>query len=340
MTPSPPLAFAFAGFRHPHVFSLVERIRQTPGATLVAAWEEDEAARALAREKGVDCPFVESLQDLLNLPIQVLVVGEVYARREAVIIAALKKGIHVLSDKPFCTSLDGWSQIDCLCSKSKNIPGPKLGCMFDLGTCPPMATASRLVKEGTLGELLSIQFNGMHPLNYHKGRPDWYFQEGMHGGTINDLACHAFDFLPRLCGCPVDNFTYVKTFNQHFPECPHFQNVAHIAFGMECGTQVTGDVSYTAPRGSAFALPSYWRFTVPGTKGWMELSYAGKEVLPALEDDPAPRAIPLDPQGEDYFDGFLKEIQGQESDFSTERLLKTAWWCLRAQAHADHTPDI
>ncbi|MGN0867154.1 MAG: Gfo/Idh/MocA family protein [Oligosphaeraceae bacterium] len=339
MTPCPPLAFAFAGFRHVHVFSLVERIRQTPGATILAAWEEDEDARNQAKAKGVDCPFVDTLEELLALPIQVLVVGEVYARREAIIIAALERGIHVLSDKPFCTSLEGWKRINFLCNKSRKVPRPKLGCMFDLGTCPPMATASRLAREGALGEILSVQFNGMHPLNYHKGRPDWYFQEGMHGGTVNDLACHAFDFLPRLCGCPVDSFTYVRDVNRYFPECPHFKNVAKLAFEMKCGARVTGDVSYTAPRGCAFSLPSYWRFTVAGTKGWMEFSYAGKEVLLALEDDPAPRAIPLDPQGEDYFDGFLKEIQGQESEFSTQSLLKTAWWSLCAQSHADDMPD-
>lgn len=332
MIPCPPLSFAFAGFRHPHVFSLVERIRQTPGATMVATWEEDAAARDLAREKGVACPFVDTLEELLALPVQVLVVGEAYGRRESVILAALRRGIHVLSDKPFCTTLAALEEMEALCQAPNS---PRLGCMFDLGTTPGMTTAERLVREGTLGDLLAIQFNGMHPLNYRQGRPDWYFQPGMHGGTINDLASHAFDYLPRLCQSPIRKLLFAQAANRHFPECPHFQNVAQLALEMESGAVVTGDVSYATPRGSAFTLPSYWRFTVTGTRGWMEFTYQGTELYLAVGDEASPRTIPLDPPAEDYFDGFLKEIQGQESAFPTRRHFQTARWCLEAQALAE-----
>jgi len=27
-------------------------------------------------------------------------------------------------------------------------------------------------------------------------RPAWYFEPGMHGGTLNDIAIHALDFIP------------------------------------------------------------------------------------------------------------------------------------------------
>ncbi len=322
------LKFAFAGFRHGHVFALLERIRATAGMEIVGACEPDDAARAVAQEHGVVCeyPTVEAL--LSKSGCDVVVVGEAYGRREAVVLQALRAGKHVLSDKPFCTTQAGLEAIQAECAK----PGaPRLGCMFDLGTTPAMTTARAVVADGRLGTLQSIQFNGMHPLNYRNGRPDWYFEPGMHGGTINDLASHAFDFLPRLANSPIEKILFASARNVAFPECPDFQNVAQVSFLMKNGVVVSGDVSYTAPKISAFSLPSYWRFTVTGTQGWMEFAYGKDTVLLANPTDAEPQAVPLASAIPDYFDGFLAELQGRPTEFTTQRHLTTAEWCLKAQ---------
>ncbi len=323
------LKFAFAGFRHPHAFTLLERVRSTPGAQIVGAWEPDEATQTVAREHGVECeyPTLESL--LHDSGCDVVIVGDTYGRREGEILQALRAGKHVLSDKPCCTTQEGLAAIRAECSRPD---APCLGCMFDLGTAPAMATAQNLVAQGHLGDLLSIQFNGMHPLNYHDGRPDWYFDPGLHGGTVNDLASHAFDYLPRLAGSPVEKILFASSRNVGFPQCPRFQNVAQLAFQLKNDAIVSGDVSYTAPKAAAFTLPSYWRFTVTGTKGWMEFAYGSDTVLLATSQDKAPRGTPLVPPPRDYFDGFLDAIAGRPSEFTTQRHLATAYWGIAAQA--------
>lgn len=322
------LKFAFAGFRHPHAFALLERVRATPGAQIVGAWEPDEASRIAAKARGMacECPSLEAL--LFDTGCDVVVVGDAYGRREAEVLQALRAGKHVLSDKPFCTTQEGLDAIRTECARPH---APCLGCMFDLGTTPAMTTARSLVAQGQLGELQSIQFNGMHPLNYHDGRPDWYFEAGLHGGTLNDLASHAFDYLPRLANSPVAKILFAHADNVGFPQCPHFQNVAQVVFQLEDGAVVSGDVSYTAPKGTAFTLPSYWRFVVTGTRGWMEFAYGSSDLLLATAQDKSPQKIPLDPPAKDYFDGFLDAIAGRPTEFSTQRHLTTAAWCLKAQ---------
>lgn len=323
--------FAFAGFRHGHVISLLNRIRETPSARIAGVWEEEAAARDNARANGLECNYGTLEELLAKSGCDAVVVGDAYGRREAIVLAALKAGRHVLSDKPYCTTRAGLEAIAACCENG----GPRLGCMFDLGTTPAMLTARQVVREGRLGELISVQFNGMHPLNYGKGRPEWYFQKGMHGGTINDLASHAFDYLPRLAGSPVAEILFARAVNTAFPECPSFQNSAQLAFRLANGAVVTGDVSYTAPKGCAFSLPSYWRFTVTGTLGWMEFSYASPNVLLALENDAEPIIVPPAPALPDYFDGFLAEVAGQPTEFTTARHLETARWCLAAQEAAE-----
>ena len=323
------LKFAFAGFRHPHTFTLLERVRTTPGAQIVGAWEPDEASRIAAEARGIACEFPTLEALLCDSGCDVVVIGDAYGRRETEVLQALRAGKHILSDKPFCTTQEGLDVIRAECTRPN---APCLGCMFDLGTAPAMATARALVAQGRLGELLSIQFNGMHPLNYHDGRPDWYFEVGLHGGTLNDLASHAFDYLPRLANSPVEKILFANACNVGFPQCQHFQNVAQVVFQLENGVVVSGDVSYTAPKGAAFTLPSYWRFTVTGTKGWMEFAYGSNAVLLATSQDKAPQAIPLGAPTKDYFDGFLDAIAGRPTEFTTQRHLTTASWCIKAQA--------
>ena len=52
-----------------------------------------------------------------------------------------------------------------------------------------------IILSGELGEVASIHIDGQHPLN-PSVRPGWYFEPGKHGGTINDIGIHAFDFVP------------------------------------------------------------------------------------------------------------------------------------------------
>ena len=59
------IGVAFIGFRHPHIFSLYEKLQHTDCIAVCGAFEENEAAKKDAMQKGVVFPY-ERMEDLLS----------------------------------------------------------------------------------------------------------------------------------------------------------------------------------------------------------------------------------------------------------------------------------
>ena len=320
------LNFGFAGFRHGHVFSLYERVKNAEGTCIAGAFEENEPARKAAEEQGVVFNYASYEAMLSDSSIDVIAVGGAYGDRAEVVKQAIRAGKHVISDKPFCISLEDLNEITSLLEKH-NV---KLGCMFDLRTCPNLHTAAKLISEGAIGEINGVQFNGMHPLNYGT-RPGWYFEPGMHGGTINDIAIHLFDLLPTLTGHKVSQLLYARSGNINFPEEPHFSNAGALMLELDNGACVNGDVSYFA---ASFAAPSYWRFTIGGTKGMIEFNYGTPGVL-LMQHGCDNQTVEPVPAEKDYFDAFLSDLAGAPVSPDTKEILQTARYALQMQKMAD-----
>ena len=321
------LNFGFCGFRHGHVFSLYERVKSSAETAVVSAFEADEAARKAAEDQGVIFNCSTYADMLADKNIDVIAFGGAYGDRAAAVKQAIAAGKHVLSDKPFCISLADLDEITELLKKHKVV----LGCMFDLRTNPNLYTAAKLIKEGAIGEVNGVQFNGMHPLNYGT-RPSWYFEKGMHGGTINDIAIHLFDLLPSLTGHKVQKIISAFGGNVNFPEVPYFSNAGALMLTLDNGACVNGDVSYFAP---SFAAPSYWRFTIGGSKGMIEFNYSTPGVL-LMQHGCENRTVEPENAHSDYFDAFLSEVGGKKSSPCMEEILQTARWALLAQQVANN----
>src|SRR5262245_42224618 len=100
------LKVAFIGFRHGHIFSLYDHLQKHPGFTIVAACEEHAPTREqLLEQKRVDITHRRYSTMLDEVDCDVVAVGDYYSIRGQRILEALKRGKHILSDKPICTSL-------------------------------------------------------------------------------------------------------------------------------------------------------------------------------------------------------------------------------------------
>lgn len=317
------MKMVFAGFRHPHIFSLYRR------AEAIGACEPDPAARAAAEAQGVK--FTHSTyEELMKTPgVEAVAVGDCYARRGEIIKTALQKGLHVIGDKPLCTSLCELNQIEDIACKTHL----KIGCMFDLRTTPNVLKARELIRDGAVGEIESIQFNGQHPLNYGS-RAGWYFEPGMHGGIINDLAIHAFDLIPFMTGQEIVEAAAARVYHIHLPEAPNFQNGGQLMLILENGAGVSGDVSYTAPSHIQYVPDSYWRFTVSGSKGMLEFNYRTPEIVLMKSGEKQPEIIATKiVEISDYFDDFLNGL-------STARVLRASRQALLTQQAAEQRTRI
>jgi predicted dehydrogenase len=167
------LKVAFMGFRHGHIFAVHNLCRERDDVEIVAACEEHlPTFKKVKAEGNVALAYSDYMAMLEELPSDIVAVGEAYGRRGKVIIEALKRGKHVIGDKPICTSLKECEEIVKL-AKAKNL---KIGCQLDMRYVGTMAAIRELIQAGEAGEVCAISFGGQHPLSYGT-RAEWYFEE-------------------------------------------------------------------------------------------------------------------------------------------------------------------
>lgn len=323
---------AFAGFRHGHINALYKLAEENPNVEIVAAYEENADARAAAEaELGVRFTH-DSYEDMLKEEdIDVIAIGDYYSIRGSLAIKALKAGKHVYSDKPLCTSLDELDEIEKL-AKEKDL---KVGCMLDMRYNKNVQPVRNFIKEGKLGEVHAIFFSGQHPLMYGT-RPGWYFEEGKHGGTINDIAIHGIDFVEYVTGLSMKDVIAARCWNAFATEVPSFKDCAQFMVELDNGAGLMADVSYAAPNSSGYTLPFYWRFTIWGTKGVMEFKVGSDDILVALDGKPGTETIEVpDVDTGDCLSVFLDELEGKDTDIDTESVIKATRDTLTIQEFAD-----
>lgn len=326
-----PLRIAFAGFRHPHILALHRAARSGSDFSVTAACEEHEPTRKELADKVVFTH--DTLAGMLDCGmIDVVAIGDVYARRGAIAKAALERGLHVISDKPLCTSLKELEEIERLATEKRLA----VGCQLDLGENAAMLALRRVITDGRIGEPLTLTFAAQHPLRLGQ-RAGWYFEPGLHGGTINDIGVHAFDLATWLTGQPWSRLLSAREWNAKAAAHPHFKDSAQVHGVLENGVGFFGDFSYLAPDRAGYSLPHYWRVTVHGTRGVAETFYDATCVQVCADEDESMSEVPVgEAEPDRYLGDFVAELSGRprEGGLTTTRVLAAARLALEIQAAA------
>lgn len=317
----------FYGFRHTHIDVLYRRAREADFVDKIYCIEEDTSAREAAAERlGITFEQKSYPEMLCDKSIDAVAIGGKYGERGKAVIAALKAGKHIISDKPLCTSLCELSEIRKL-SEEKNL---KIGCMLDLRYMPSAIAAKEIISKGILGQVRNISFDGQHYIDYAR-RPAWYFEEGMHGGTVNDLAIHGIDLVRQLTGLEFSKTDFVRTRNAYAVHNKAFRDCALFAARLGNGAEVMADTSYSAPA-QAFSLPTYWQFRMWFEKGMMSFSINDNNVY-LYEDGKEEQVIPGILPENNWLSDFALEISADTRSF-TEGVLASTETALKIQAQA------
>ena len=327
------LRLAFVGFRHGHILDLYKRACESDEIEVVAACEEDPAARAKVTADGAaTITHGEYARMLDEVDCDAVAVGDYYAARGGRILEALRRGKHVLTDKPPCIRLDELDRIEAALREK----GLKLGCMFDTRDLAPFLGLRDLLRGGLIGEVHAIVIGGQHPL-LRGTRPGWYFEEGKHGGTINDIAIHIFDFIPWLTGLELSTVEAARCWTA-FADGSAMRDGAQFMITLSNGAGLMGEVSYFMPDSLGYTNPLYWRTTIFGRKGILEASYNGGSISVALNGQKEMESRPLpkgDPGG--YLRSFLADVRGEArpDEMNTRGVLRAARIALTVQRAAD-----
>ena len=325
------LKAAVVGFQHMHMFDIHAQLNKRGDVEVVAVCEEDlQTRKRLETAGGISVTHTEFRQMLETVDFELLVVGAVFARRGALIRAALEAGKHVLSDKPICTDLEELAGITKLADGNSLVVGAAL----ELRDSGAFILTSDLVQSGVIGDLRTVNFSGQHPL-LPASRPEWYFQGGNHGGTINDLAIHAVDILQRITATGFVEVVAARSWNAGLSAHPGFRNAAQVMMILDGGCGVTGDLSYISPDGFRYSLPQYWRFNFWGDRGMIECGLNLPKVRLYRSDSEAVEEIepPPDRNG-GYLDDVLTAIR-KGTSCPNDSLFAATEVCLKAQAAAD-----
>jgi predicted dehydrogenase len=328
------IRFAFAGFRHGHILDLLTGVEERADTEVVACCEEDAAAREeLAARGRVKITHVDFATMLREVECDVVAIGDYYAKRGMLVLAALRAGKHVLSDKPLCTTLAEQDEIERLAAER----GLVVGLQLDSRGYAAMRKLREIIRSGEIGEVATIRIAGQHPLLLGT-RPGWYFEPGKHGGTINDIGIHAFDFVPWLTGLAWREITAARCWNAKAQESPHFQDCAQFMAVLDNGAGVLADFSYLAPDALGYTLPHYWHLLVHGTCGLAETNLFAKEVTVIKDGSTAPELRPAkENRLRGYLEDFLQELRGNvvAADLTSAACLQASRLALQTQLLAD-----
>ena len=325
------MKIAFAGFRHDHILSLYRLASAHPALEITAAAETDSATRSRLADSGKAVITHDNIETMLDtVDCDIVAIGDYYGNRGKVAIAALKRGKHIISDKPLCTSQEELEEIKRLAAE-KNLC---IGCMFTMRDSAMLAAVREFITSGKLGSVMQIHISAQHPLLFGT-RPEWYFKDGMHGGTINDIGCHAFDILPYLTGLQIKAVTAARTWqaqNTGSNFCDAGQFMLELANG--CG--VMCDVSYSAPASQGYTHPCYWRFNIWGGNGMMEFKASDENCKLYLNGSDHEELLPLKADfSSSYLDMFLQEIAGEPTQFASADVLEASYWSILTQKIAE-----
>jgi hypothetical protein len=126
--------------------------------------------------------------------------------------------------------------------------------------------------------------------------------------------------------------------NGRLKEHPHFEDGALAMLTLANGCGVMADLSYFSPDAAGYAMPTYWRTTVAGSKGTVEVGTNLDKAILWPDDDRGTQELPLinaRPGG--YLDDFLADIAGEpaQDGLSTPRVIHSARVSLLAQQAAN-----
>ena len=254
------MKFAFVGFEHIHVLDFYDYAERNSEHEIVGTYLSDyelahsnNRAGEWVKSKGIKRTH-DSYEEMLEKSgADIVCVASSFAKRGELIIKALRAGKHVLTDKPVCTKLSELEEIERLIKEK----GLKLGCMLTMRYMGKVAAIRDIIKSGTLGQIHTICFGIQHPLLCDR-REEWYFEGGMHGGVIADIAVHGIDIVKFATGLKLEKVLAARCWQAYAPKDSEFEDCAQFMLELTGGAGLLGDVSYSTPDGIGYAYPTRW----------------------------------------------------------------------------------
>jgi predicted dehydrogenase len=294
------IRFGLAGLRHPHLEILLQEVARRPDDVRLVALAEDEPGlrEEYRRRLGVTA-YADYQEMLARESLDAAGVVAVNGVRGGIVADCLDAGLHVVADKPLCTTLADLDRIEAAWRRS----GRLLSLLLDKRFYAPTLALRDLLTAGELGEPVLAWASGPHRLR-RATRPEWMFRRATYGGILNDLCIHDVDLLLWLTGARAGTVQGLAG-NRAHPDLPEFQDHGQVLLRTEGGLLATIEAHWLSPEAAPYH--GDYRLVLTGTEGTAEARWAHGELHLATHRRP-PALVPLPPAGSvagDFFDAIM-----------------------------------
>jgi len=252
-----------------------------------------------------------------------VVVGETGERAEQ-LAALAERGIHICSEKPLTTTLDGLAKVRAAVAKGK----VELTMLLTMRHQAKYVKMRELIAAGAIGTPALVTSQKSYRLGE---RPDWQKSRERFGGTIPFIAVHALDLMQWV---PQLKVTHVAAFHANVctPEFGESEDAASVLVRFENGASGTARLDYLLPE--TFPTHGDDRFRIIGGDGVLEVRQESPDVL-LTTSTRATHAIDPGPDG-NLFADFLRSLkQKRPSRMPTADALAMTELVLRTREAAD-----
>ncbi len=201
-------------------------------------------------------------------------------------IKALKAGHHVLCEKPMALSVPDCSAMVNAAEKANK----RLFIVKQNRFNPPVEAVKKLIDDGKLGKIYSIQLNCFWNRNEDYYKNSWKGTKGLDGGTLFTQFSHFIDLLYWFVG-DVD-WVSAQTGNFHHQGMIEFEDTGMVILKFINGA--IGTINYTV---NAYKKNMEGSLTIFAEKGTVKIGgqYLNELEYQSLEGDPISNLPPGNP---------------------------------------------
>ena len=202
------IGLGFMGSTHWRIYEALPGVKVTALADVDPAKRRGDVSKVVGNIGGGDnsapldmtgvAVYEDALELIAQADVDMVDICVPTPKHKEYILAALKAGRHVFSEKPLCRTRDEIAAIrDAVKAAGK---------FFNVGMCvrawPEYDSAKNILASGKLGKVRSALFRRLSPSVDGNAWRNWFMNDAMAGGAALDLHTHDTDMVCYLFGNP------------------------------------------------------------------------------------------------------------------------------------------
>lgn len=318
-----------------HYDAVLGELPRLPGVRLagVAAGSCDDSGEPIVKwcsENGYSPTVMRDWRAMLDVvrPDVVVVCGP-FEFHAAMCVDAIRRGIHVMVEKPAALTLEDLAAVH---GALRARPEVHLAAMMFSRYTPGFYTAWHLIRDGAVGDVCLMNARKSYKLGK---RPAYFHDRATYGGTIPWVGSHAIDWVLWLGGRKVKS-VYATHSAAHNAGCGTMERSALCHLALCDGRAASVSIDLFRPDAASTHGDDWIR--IVGTRGVMEVRPASVTLVNGDNDGTTPVPVSCDRAPvQDFIDHVIGR---REALIDGEATLDTTMACLLARQSADESRVI